>query len=119
MASKIVNMVERMKDGQDRLLEAMFASKPIADDGFSALVVRRIRRKLLLRRLTLPIAALIGGLLAFKPVGGLLSIALRVLEQLPGEFVAATVAGLPTLQTVVTGGLILAAVVLSLSMLED
>lgn len=119
MTSKIINMVERMKDEQDRLLEAMFASEPIADDGFSALVVRRIRRKLLVRRLTLLIAALIGGLLAFKPVGGLVSVAFQVLEQLPGEFVATTVANLPTLQTVVTGGLILAAAMLSLSMLED
>ena len=119
MTSKIINMVERMKDEQDRLLESMFASEPIADAGFSKLVVRRIRRKLLIRRLTLPAAALIGGAIAIKPLSGLLALAYQVLLQMPDELVDTAVASLPTLQLVVTGGLILVAAMLSLSMLED
>ncbi len=112
-------MAERIKDEQDRLLESMFASAPVADDGFTRRVVRKVRRKLLLRRLTLPVAALIGAIIAFKPVSGLLGVVLQVAEQLPDEFVAAALASLPTLQLVVTGGLILFAAILTLSMLED
>ncbi len=119
MTSKIINMAERLKDEEDRLLDSMFASEPIADGGFTRRVVRRVRRKLLLRRLTLPIAALIGGIIAFKPVSGLLGVALQVVEQLPDEFVAAALGSLPTLQLIVSGGLILFAAILSLSMLED
>ncbi len=119
MTSKIINMAERIKDEKDRLLESMFASEPIADNGFSKLVVRRVRRKLLIRRLTLPFAAIVGGLIAFKPLSGLISVVFGVLQQLPDEFVNKAVAGLPTLQLVVTGGLILVAAMVSLSMLED
>ncbi len=119
MTSKIINMVEHVKDEKDRLLEAMFESEQIADDGFSKLVMGRIRRKLLIRRLTLPTAALVGGIFAYKPVSALLVVGLQVLQQLPYEFVDATVASLPTLQMVVTGGLVLVAALLSLSMLED
>ena len=119
MTSKIINMAERMKDEQDRMLDAMFASDPIDDDGFSRFVMRRVRRKLLVRRLTLPVAVLIGGLIAFKPVSGLFGIVLQLLQQLPDEYVSATVASLPTLQTIVTGGLLLFVGILSLGMLED
>ena len=119
MTSKIINMAEHMKDEQDRMLDAMFASDPIDDDGFSRTVMRRVRRKILIRRLTLPIAALVGGLVAFKPVSALFGIVLQLLQQLPDEYVSATVASLPTLQTIVTGALLLFVGVLSLGMLED
>ena len=119
MTSKIINMAEHMKDAQDRMLESMFASAPIADDGFSAQVVRKVRRKMMLRRLSLPIAVLIGGIAAFKPFSAILGIAYQVLLQVPDEFVASTVASLPTVQLIVTGGLILCAAIFSMSMLED
>ena len=38
-------MVDRMKDDEDLAFEAMFADKPIADDGFSERVLARIRRR--------------------------------------------------------------------------
>lgn len=112
-------MAEHMKDAQDRMLESMFASAPIADDGFSAQVVRRVRRKMILRRLSLPVAVLIGGIVAFKPFSTLVGIAYQLLLQLPDELVASAVASLPTVQLIVTGGLVLCAAVFSLSMLED
>ena len=98
MTSKIINMAERIKDEQDRLLETMFASSPIADDGFSALVVRRIRRKMLLRSLSLPLAVLIGGAIAFKPLIALAGFVHGLLQQLPDELVAGATDSLPALQ---------------------
>ena len=119
MTSKIINMAERIKDEEDRLLETMFASSPIADDGFSALVVRRIRRKMLLRSLSLPIAALIGGAIAFKPLVALAGFVHGLLQQLPDELVAGATDSLPALQFVVTGGLLLFVAVMALNMIED
>ncbi len=119
MTSKIINMAEHLKDGQDRMLESMFASAPIADNGFSAKVIRRVRRKMMLRMLSLPVAVLIGSVIAYKPFAAILGVAYQLLLRLPDEFVSSTVASLPTLQLIVTGGLILCAAVISLSMLED
>ena len=48
-------MAEKLKDAEDRLLESLFASEPIADDGFSRRVVTRIRRRIWVRRLALPV----------------------------------------------------------------
>lgn len=112
-------MAEHMKDAQDRLLESMFASAPIADDGFSAQVVRKVRRRMMLRRLSLPVAVLFGGVVAFKPFSTLLEIAYQLLRQMPDELVTSAVASLPTVQVIVTGGLVLCAAIFSMSMLED
>jgi len=112
-------MAERIKDEEDRLLESMFASEPIADNGFSEQIVRRVRRKLLLRRLTLPVAALIGGAIAFKPISALVNTTYRILLQLPDELVVSATNNLPSLQLIVIGGLILFATILTLNMLED
>ena len=112
-------MAERIKDEQDRLLESMFDSAPVADDGFSEQVVRRIRRKLLIRRLTLPAAVVAGGLIAFKPAAGLLVAAYKVLLGMPDDLVTAATGNLPSLQLIVTGGAILLATLLSLNMLEE
>ncbi len=119
MTSKIINMAERIKDAQDRLLESMFDAAPIADDGFSERVVRRIRRKLLIRRLTLPAAVIAGGVVAFKPAAELLAAAYKVLLGMPDDLVAAATGNLPSLQLIVTGGVILLATLLSLNMLEE
>ena len=59
-------MVERTKDKEDLALEALFASEPIADDGFSVRVVKRVRRRIWLRRLALPVAAALGIVVAAK-----------------------------------------------------
>ena len=119
MTSKIINMAERIKDEQDRLLESMFASDPIADAGFSANIVGRIRRRIWLRRLILPVAVLIGAVVAFKPMASLAELVFKLLQLMPDELVNSATAHLPTLQVVATGGLLLVAAVISLSMLED
>ncbi len=119
MTSKIINMADKIKDADDRRLEALFHSAPVADDGFSDRVVRRIRRRLYLRRLTLPVAAIVGGLLAFKPAAGLVLSTYQILSGMPTDFLTSAAAYLPSLQLTVTGGLILFAILMSLSMLED
>lgn len=119
MTSKIINMAERMKDEQDRLLESMFASAPLADDGFSQQIVRRIRRKLWIRRITLPLAVVLGGLLAFRPMAALVEGVYEMLIGVSGDLVPSLTASLPSLQLLVTGALILVVAMFSLSMLED
>ncbi|MBT8091662.1 MAG: hypothetical protein KJN77_01410 [Gammaproteobacteria bacterium] len=112
-------MAEKIKDADDRRLESMFLGPPVADDGFSDVVMKRIRRKLYFRRLTLPVAAILGGLLAFKPVAGLVVSVYRILLGMPNDFLTSAAGYLPSLQLTVTGGLILFVVLMSLSMLED
>jgi len=119
LTSKIINMAERIKDEQDRLLESMFESAPIADNGFSTQIVKRIRRKLWIRRITLPAAVLIGGLVAFQPVVGLLKGVFQLLSSLPVELVPSLEGSLPSLQLIVTGALILFVLMFSLNMIED
>jgi len=119
LTSKIINMAERIKDEQDRLLESMFESAPIADNGFSKQIVKRIRRKLWIRRITLPAAVLIGGLVAFQPVVGLLKGVYQVLASMPIDLVPSLESSLPSLQLIVTGALILFVVMFSLNMIED
>ena len=119
MTSKIINMAERIKDEQDRLLESMFESAPIADNGFSKQIVRRIRRKLWIRRITLPAAVLIGGLVAFRPVVGLAKGVYQVVASMPIDLVPSLESSLPSLQLIVMGALILFVVMFSLNMIED
>jgi len=119
LTSKIINMAERIKDEQDRLLESMFESAPIADNGFSTQIVRRIRRKLWVRRVTLPAAVVLGGLVAFQPVVGLLKGVYQVMSSMPINLVPSLESSLPSLQLIVTGALVLFIVMFSLNMLED
>ncbi len=119
MTSKIINMAEQIKDAEDRLLESMFASEPIADDGFSKRVVKQVRRRMWLRRVTLPVAALIGLTIAFKPVAGLVTLISQVVQGLPDGMVASATASLPTVQLIITGALIMLVAVFSVTMLVE
>lgn len=119
MTSRIINMAERIKDAEDRLLESMFESTPIADDGFSALVVRRVRRRLWLRRLALPIAAALGGAIAIKPLTYLLSIVASLSTLVPRELIDSTISAIPQLPIIVLGGMVLVACLLGLQSLEE
>ena len=123
MISKIINMAERLKDEDDRLLESMFESAPVADDGFSATVVRRIRRRLWLRRLTVPVAALIGGAIAIKPLGDFVAAAASLSPVLsamiPPQMIDATTSLLPQLPVVVLGAMVLGVCLLGIRALED
>ena len=119
MTSKIINMAERIKDAEDRLLESMFDSAPIADNGFSGQIVKRIRRKLWIRRVTLPLAVLLGLLVAFRPMAAVVKGVYDLLLSMPGDLVPSLAGTLPSLQLIVTGALILVVAMFSLSMLED
>lgn len=112
-------MAEKTKDSTDRLLESMFQTEPVADDGFSNRVVARIRRGIWVRRLALPIAMLIGAAIAVKPATQLLVIVPRLLEFVPADMLSTAMSLLPQLQLVVLGGMILAIGVAFIQTLAD
>ena len=112
-------MAEKIKDAEDRLLESMFDSKPLADDGFSVRVIRKINRQLWFRRLTLPVAAAIGGTIAFKPLAGLVTALANLSSLLPEDFVSGATSSIPQFQTVVLGAILLAVGLLGMRLLEE
>lgn len=83
MESKVIDMVERMKDKDDLALEALFSSEPIADEGFTRGVVRRVRRRIWIRRLALPTAVVLGLAIAAKPAVTLLAALADIAAVLP------------------------------------
>ena len=119
MTSKIINMAEKIKDAEDRLLESLFDSQVVADDGFSAGIVNRINRRLWLRRLTLPVAAVIGGAIAFKPLTGLVMTLSNLSSLIPQDIVSGATSSIPQFQTIVLGAILLAVGLVSMRMLED
>lgn len=99
-------MAERLKDAEDRRLEALFQAAPIADDGFSVRVVSRVRRQIWVRRLTLPVAIVVGGLIGLKPLVELAGVLPNLLRLLPTEMLALEtlpVGDLPQLSTMLFG----------------
>ena len=117
MTSKIINMAEKLKDAEDRLLESLFAAEPIADDGFSAKVVTRIRRRLWLRRLALPVAMVVGGAIAVKPASELVIAGAKLLAVVPEGVVETQVSWLPDLQSVAISGSLVQTVVFGIVLL--
>ena len=119
MTSKIINMAEHIKDDEDRMLEQLFAAPPIADDGFSARVVKKVRRRNWIRRLTLPIATLIGATIAFKPLTGLVTTLAGFVQLIPQDMLNASATLLPQVHMIVLGGMLLATCLFGLRALED
>jgi len=113
-------MADRLKDAEDELLESLFAPEAIADDGFSDRVVGRIRRRLWVQRLSLPIAAIFGGMVAFRPASELVTtlsdLALRIV---PTDAGFRLYEWLPPAHQIVAGALLLVVAMVSLRMLED
>jgi hypothetical protein len=107
-------MADKISDVEDRLLEALFHAAPIADDGFSVQVVSKIKRRIWFRRLAVPVAAVIGGIIAIRPAAELISILLQLFNFVPAEIVTAPLSFLPQFQLIVLGGMLLA-VALSLT----
>jgi hypothetical protein len=112
-------MADRIKDAEDQLLESMFAAEPIADDGFSVRVVKKIRRRLWLRRLALPVAGLVGGAIAIKPLTDLVTIVASLSTLLPQELLNVTVDFIPQMQIIVLGAMLLGVCLLGLRAMED
>ena len=112
-------MAERIKDAEDRLLESLFDSKPVADDGFSVAVVRKVNRRLWVRRFTLPIAVTIGGAIAFKPLAGLVTALSSLSTLIPQSTFSVATSSIPQLQIVVLGAALLAVALTGMRILED
>lgn len=112
-------MADRLKDAEDRLLESMFTAEPIADDGFSERIVRRIKRRLWLRRLAMPIAILIGAAIAVEPAVDFAQALLGLSTLMPDTFLSMPTQWIPQLQTVVLAGMLVVTGVVGLRMLEE
>ena len=76
-------MAERLKDSEDLKLEALFRSEPVLDDGFSARIVSRVRRRMWVRRLSLPTAFVIGAIIAAKPLMQIAALVPKVVDIVP------------------------------------
>ncbi len=76
-------MAERLKDSEDLKLEALFRSEPVLDDGFSARIVSRVRRRMWVRRLSLPTAFVIGAIIAAKPLMQIAALVPKVVDVVP------------------------------------
>ncbi len=119
MKSKIIVMDEKIKDAEDRLLESLFAASPLADDGFSARIVRTLRRRRWLRRLAVPVAVVVGGAIAFKPLKALASLLSEVSLSIPEEIASAMAVPISQISVVMLGAVLLAACLLGIRMLEE
>jgi hypothetical protein len=116
-------MAERMKDSEDIQLEALFASEPVANDGFSESIQQRIRRRMWIRRLTLPIAILVGGAIAAKPLAGLVAASLKLASLIPanvsGGLESVSASSLPQFTTVLLGGVLAFVFVMATRVLDE
>ena len=122
MTSKIINMAERIKDAKDRHLEALLRSAPIADEGFSVRVVSKVRHRMWVRRLSMPIAVAVGALIGAKPL-------MQIVGALPGlltsifgnavSFDSLSVGDLPQLSTVLFGAALAMLMLLAGRLLEE
>ena len=112
-------MADRTSDAEDRWLESVFHSDPIPDAGFSKRIVAKIRRRIWVNRLALPVAALIGAAFALKPAAQLASALLPLLNIVPIEMVNAPLQYLPQLQLIVLGGMAFVAVLTLYRVFEE
>jgi hypothetical protein len=112
-------MADKTSDAVDRLLASAFAAEPIADNGFSARIVSKIRRRIWVNRLALPAAVVVGAAFALKPAVQLVTALLPLLNVMPVEIASAPMQYLPQLQFVVLGGMAFAAGITLLKVLEE
>lgn len=112
-------MADKTSDAVDRLLASAFAADPIADDGFSDRIVSKLRRRIWINRLALPVAVLVGAAFALKPALQLVGVLLPLLNIVPAELASAPMQFLPQLQMIVMGGMAFAAGVTLVKMLEE
>ena len=122
-------MAEKIKDDADKKLESLFRSDPVEDSGFSFNVMKSVRRRIWIQRLSLPVAITVGLAIAAKPllqlVGAIpnlmtavpasLGSNMNVQELLPGG----SAASLPSMSTVIVGLALLGAVLMAMQMLEE
>jgi hypothetical protein len=115
-------MAERIKDKEDLKLEAMFRSDPVADDGFSAGVVNRVRHRMWVRRLALPVGIIIGAAISAKPLLQVVSIVPGLVNSLFGSSLSIDklpLGSMPQLSTMIFGATLLMVVLLATKILEE
>ncbi len=115
-------MADRLKDDADRKLEALFRHDPVQDDGFSARVVSRVRRRMWVQRLSLPAAFVIGAIFAAKPFVQLVEFVPQIVGMLPqgvARIVDLPLDGIPQLSTIVLAVLLLAVTMMLGRLLEE
>ena len=119
MKSKIIIMADRLKDNEDKVLESLFGSEPVLDNGFSVKVMKRLNRRLWIRRLALPTAFLLGTIVALKPLSQLVVTFGKLLTLIPTNVGGLTIDVVPQSTTFVLGGLLLVGMMMVTKMLED
>lgn len=115
-------MADRLKDSEDLKLETLFRSEPVPDDGFSVRVVSRVRRRMWVRRLTLPIAFVIGAAIALKPLAELATLVPKVVSIVPQSLVSVfdlPIGNIFQGPTIILGIMLLAAMMMIGRMLEE
>jgi len=115
-------MAERLKDSEDLKLEALFRSEPVLDDGLSARIVSRVRRRMWVRRLSLPTAFAIGSIIAAKPLAQLASLVPKLVSIVTQNLMSVfdlQLGGMFQGPTVILGIMLLAATLMIGRMLED
>jgi len=115
-------MADKLRDEQDLKLEALFRSEPVADDGFSARVMSRIRRRIWVRRLALPVAFAVGGGIALKPLLQLATAMPNLVDVVPAGLISLDhlpLDRLPQLSTLLFGAALLMAVMMASKILEE
>ncbi len=112
-------MVDRLKDNEDKLLESLFRSDPVPDNGFSLKIVSEIKRRIWIRRLTLPAAFVVGAAIAVKPLSQLAVTFSKLLTLIPTNVGSLSLGDFPQISTVILGGLLLVAMMMVSKMLEE
>ena len=112
-------MAEKIQDAEDRLLESMFQSESIADNGFSDRIVGRIRRQMWVRRLALPVAMVTGAAIAVKPATQLFAIGSQIFASLGAESLLPQAAMTSQLPIMAVVGLGLAIALITFRLFEE
>lgn len=112
-------MAEKTMDEEDRFLESVFAAEPLQDSGFSEAIVRKVQRKLWLRRLVLPVAATIGGVIAFEPLVALVGSLRRLSSMLPASIFGAGDGNVVQLPLLVLGAMLFIGVMFGARILDE
>jgi hypothetical protein len=118
-------MAERLQDEADKMLESLFRSEPVRDDGFSVNVVKRVRRKMWIQRLSMPVAMAIGVAIAAKPLVQLATAIPNLMTAVPtsvgsvANIEGISLGSLPQTSTIILGLVLLGAIMMVSQLLEE
>ena len=112
-------MADYVKDSEDEALEALFRSEPIVDDGFSRRVVARVRRRIWVRRLAVPVATVVGAAIAVPAIRDVAGVMADLGGLLPLEWLPLQAASLPQASAVLMAAAVAMAGMFALPTLDD